>query len=64
MATDLKLLYIEIKKLIDTVDFSKLWCGFRPLKFALYNATECYFNGEYIPKNRQNSCQHRYLLPW
>ena len=43
-------LYSEVKKIISTVDFNNLWEGFRPLKFALYNDRECYFDGKYIPK--------------
>lgn len=48
---ELKELYYEIKEYIDRVDFEKLWKGFKPLKFALYNEKECFFNGEYIEKS-------------
>ena len=47
---NLEKLYYEVKGYIDRVDFSKLWCGFEPLKFALYNAEECFFDGEYVAK--------------
>jgi len=47
---DLEKLYYEVKKYIDTVDFSKLWRGFEPLKFALYTDKECFFDGAYIEK--------------
>ena len=47
---DLEKLYYEVKKYIDTVDFSKLWRGFTPLKFALYTDKECFFDGAYIEK--------------
>lgn len=47
---NLEKLYYEVKGYIDRVDFSKLWCGFEPLKFALYSADECFFNGEYVAK--------------
>ena len=47
---ELKELYYEIKKNIDKVDFNKLWKGFKPLKFAIYNEKECFFNGEYVEK--------------
>lgn len=40
---NLEKLYYEVKKHIDTVDFSKLWKNFKPLKFALYTDTECFF---------------------
>lgn len=42
--------YIDIKNIIDDVDFSLLWDGFVPLKFAIYNADECFFDGMYIDK--------------
>ena len=29
---------IKVKNYIDKVDFSLLWNGFKPLKFALYNS--------------------------
>lgn len=50
MSINLECLYYEIKKHIDKVDFSKLWRGFEPLKFALYTENECFFDGKYIPK--------------
>ncbi len=42
--------YEEVKRRLDTVDFSSLWRGFAPLKFALYNGSECFFDGKYIEK--------------
>ena len=47
---DLKKLYYQVKSYIDIVDFSKLWRGFEPLKFALYSDNECFFDGAYIEK--------------
>ena len=47
---DLEKLYYKVKKHIDAVDFSKLWRGFDPLKFALYADNECFFDGRYIEK--------------
>ena len=47
---DLKRLYYEVKSYIDMIDFSKLWRGFEPLKFALYSEKECFFDGAYIEK--------------
>lgn len=47
---NLQRLYYQVKNYIDQVNFSKLWPGFEPLKFALYNADECFLNGEYVPK--------------
>ena len=48
---NLESLYFEVKKYIDQVDFSKLWRGFEPLKFALYTERECFFDGAYIEKS-------------
>lgn len=42
--------YNQLKESIAKVDFARLWEGFVPLKFALYNDTECYFDGRYIEK--------------
>ena len=36
--------------MIGRIDFSRLWPGFEPLRFALYNETECCFDGEYVEK--------------
>lgn len=52
METDLKKLYFQIKEYIDMVDFSKLWKDFKPIKFALYNDNECFFDGNYINKTK------------
>ena len=45
--------YNEVIKRIDKLNFNALWKGFKPLKFALYNDKECYFDGHYIPKTNQ-----------
>ena len=50
MNDSLKDKYYIIKQYIDKVDFSLLWDGFKPLKFALYNEKECFFDGHYINK--------------
>lgn len=42
--------YQEVKKRLDHMDFSSLWKGFYPLKFALYNETECFLDGQYVDK--------------
>ena len=47
---DLERLYAQVKNRIDRIDFSKLWKGFSPLKFALYNDSQCFYNGAYISK--------------
>lgn len=46
-------LYYEVERLINNIDFNKLWPNFKRLKFALYNQNECFFNGNYIPKTNQ-----------
>lgn len=47
---NLKDIYDGIEKIIDRVDFSLLWEGFTPLRFAVYNQDECFFDGKIIPK--------------
>lgn len=42
--------YNRIKERIDAIDFSALWEGFHTYRFALYNETECFFDGRYIEK--------------
>lgn len=48
---NLEIAFNEIDQRIYRVDFSKLWRNFQPVKFALYNKTECYFDGKYIEKS-------------
>lgn len=43
-------IYREVEKRIEQLDFSRLWRGFSPLKFALYTEDECFFDGQYIEK--------------
>ena len=47
---DLALLYREIELRIRKVDFSAVWKGFYPLRFAVYTDEQCYFDGNYIEK--------------
>ena len=47
---DLEDLYNKVTEAISEVDFSKLWEGFKLLKFALYNETGCFFDGHYVEK--------------
>lgn len=44
-------LYYSVLNLINKLDFDSLWKGFRPLRFALYNDKECFFDGKYIEKS-------------
>ncbi len=50
MNINLEKLYDQICETINTLDFDAIWEGFRPLKFGLYNDTECFFDGRYIEK--------------
>ncbi|MBE6984252.1 MAG: hypothetical protein E7434_01320 [Ruminococcaceae bacterium] len=43
-------LYHLVKAEVDKVDFSSLWDGFAPLRFALYDQELCCFDGEMIKK--------------
>ena len=47
---DLALIYGEIEKRLVKVNFSALWTGFSPLKYAVYTDEACYFDGHYIEK--------------
>ncbi len=47
---NLEVLYGKIAEAIKNVDFGRLWEGFEPLKFAVYNDTECFFDGKYVEK--------------
>ena len=47
---NLETLYNMVTEAISKVDFTKLWEDFKPLKFALYNETECFFDGHYVEK--------------
>ena len=53
MDKTLEQLYLEVKDNLDKLDFSKLWNGFKPLRFALYNNEQCFFNGNYIEKTEE-----------
>ena len=43
-------LYYSVLNLMNGINFDSLWKGFKPLKFALYNEKECFFDGKYILK--------------
>ncbi len=47
---DLKKTYCEVKTTIDSLDFEKIWPGFSPLRFALYDHERCFFDGAFIEK--------------
>ena len=45
---NLEELYQQIYNNIKKINFDSIWKGFAPTKFALYNETECFFDGKYI----------------
>ena len=47
---DLELLHENVSKAISSLDFERIWPSFRPLRFALYDAERCFFDGNYIEK--------------
>lgn len=47
---DLELLYRQIAENIRSLDFSRIWPGFKPLKFALYDNERCFFDGHWVEK--------------
>lgn len=47
---NLEELYQQICDNIKKIKFNLIWEDFAPTKFALYNESECFFNGEYIEK--------------
>ena len=67
---NLRAIHHEVNARIHRVDFSLLWEGFKPLKFALYNENACCFDGEYIDKTDQflaNTAIHyngEYIAIW
>ena len=42
--------YRQVQEAIASLDFNRLWPGFKPLKFALYDEEKCFFDGHYIEK--------------
>ena len=47
---DLELLYREVERAVASLDFGRIWPGFAPLKFALYDAEKCFFDGRFVEK--------------
>ena len=47
---DLKTLHAKVQNTVDSLDFSGIWPGFTPLRFALYDSEKCFFNGQYVEK--------------
>ncbi|MBR3298111.1 MAG: hypothetical protein IKI64_02795 [Clostridia bacterium] len=47
---DLEKLYFVVAENLHKLELSEIWPGFAPLKFALYDAEKCFFDGGYIEK--------------
>ena len=47
---DLEKLYAQVKETVSSLDFGRIWPGFEPLKFALYDNEKCFFDGRYVEK--------------
>lgn len=43
-------LYYRIQSAVLSLDYGKIWQGFSPLKFALYDDENCFFDGAYVEK--------------
>ncbi len=43
-------LYSKLAEIISNLDYESIWYGFKPLKFALYDDENCFFDGSYIEK--------------
>ena len=46
----LESLYEQVGKTVSSLDFEKIWPGFKALKFALYDRESCFFDGRYVEK--------------
>lgn len=53
MSVDLMNLFSRVRAKIGSVDFSRLWRGFYPLKFALYTDDACVFDGQFVEKTQE-----------
>ena len=38
-------LYSRVSETISSLDFGRIWPGFQPLKFALYDDEKCFYDG-------------------
>ena len=47
---NLETLYAQVKETVSSLDFERIWPGFEPLKFALYDDQQCFFDGHYVEK--------------
>ena len=47
---NLKALHAQLTQLLAALDFGRIWPGFTPLRFALYDETRCCFDGQFVEK--------------
>ncbi len=47
---DLEKTWHALDAAVSSLDFEKIWPGFRPLKFALYDSGKCFFDGRWVEK--------------
>ncbi|MBQ4425975.1 MAG: hypothetical protein IJM83_00025 [Firmicutes bacterium] len=47
---DLEKLYRQVDEMLSKLDFDRIWPGFKPLRFALYDEEKCFFGGRYVEK--------------
>lgn len=47
---ELEKLHSQISERLAELDFERLWPGFKPLKFALFNDEKCFFDGRFVEK--------------
>ncbi len=47
---DLEVLYGKVRDAVSSLDFSRIWPGFEPLRFALYDTSKCFFDGHFVEK--------------
>ena len=43
-------LYQQVKNAVSALDFDRIWPGFVPLRFALFDDEACFFDGRWIEK--------------
>lgn len=43
-------LHSQVSQAVSALDFDRIWPGFAPLKFALYDDAACFLDGAYIEK--------------
>lgn len=47
---NLESMYYKVAAAISELDFSRIWPGFEPIRFAFFDDKQCFFDGKYIKK--------------